>query len=225
MKIGICIPVFNTIPDHFFVNFIARIQELKGIDYKIYTLSAQPVDRARNQLVQMALDDNMDYILFIDSDILFWTGYIEELIKMAEKGAKVASGLYFQKRPPYVPMVMKLNEDGTHSVIKDIEDKYLMTDTLHHYFTVEVDAVGLGFCIIKAEIFKQMPYPWFKFEWKNSECVCGGMHGLMYNVGEDVYFCNQLNRLGIKITLNKQLICMHYGIPLDLWQHLGYNKK
>lgn len=204
-KISICIPVYLNVPDYFFVNFVRRMQELSNKhEFKILSIAGQPTDRMRNKLVVEALKDNPDYIMFIDSDIIFPVGAIDNLIKMDKD---ISSGLYFSKSKPHVPMIMKLNEDGTHSIDKNIKFNEIK----------RIDATGLGFCLIKAEIFKKIKYPWFKFEWRIKD-------GKEYQIGEDLSFFDKVKKAGYSVYLNTGIICPHYGIPLEAQHYIFYKE-
>ena len=120
MKIGICVPLYNVVPASFFVNFINRISEFyqqERYDVQIYLQNSTIVDKARNELVRMALKDNCDYILFIDSDTIIPSGALDTLLAM---DVDIASGLYFSKGKPYLP-VARMKEGDKHCFLEDFE--------------------------------------------------------------------------------------------------------
>lgn len=211
MKIAITIPVYLNIPDNFFINFIARIQELnKKYEFRIFTIAAQPADRTRNMLVSEALKWNPDYILWIDSDIIFPKFGIDKLIDtMNQTNADIVSGLYFSKRKPHVPMIMKFNSDGTHSIVREVDFNRI----------IKIDAYGLGFCLVKIKIFKELTYPWFQFRWKEKK---ENNKIIKYQTGEDLNFFDKVKKKGYSVYLNTGIICSHCSIPLEAYHYLYY---
>ena len=203
-KIGICIPLYNVVPASFFVNFINRIHELYSqnkYDVQIYMRASTIVDKARNDLVDMALKDNCDYIMFIDSDTLIPNGAVDSLLDM---NVDIASGLYFSKGKPYLP-VARVKEGDMHFYLDDFEFNDIM----------EVAGVGMGCCLIKTSVFKDMKFPYFKLEWRHKE-------GIDYQIAEDLYFCEEAIKKGHKVHLNTGVVCQHFGVEVDASHFIPY---
>lgn len=207
MKLGICIPLYNVVPASFFANFISRIHELytngRYDTVKIYLKTSTVIDLARNLLVQDALADECTHILFLDSDILLQKGSIDKLVDM---DVDIASGLYFAKGKPYLPVARLKSED----------DRYFFLEDFDFGKQMEVAGVGMGCCLIKAEVFKNLEYPYFKFDWKKSGDV-------VYQEAEDLYFCRQATEKGYKVILNTGVVCGHFGTEVE-GQHFMYYK-
>lgn len=207
MKLAICVPLYGNVPASFFINFINRIHELltngRNYEIKIIIKYGQPVDRVRNQLVGMALEQESDYIMFIDSDVLLPTGAVDNLLDM---NVDIASGLYFAKNKPHLP-VARIKKDGKHFFLEDIEFNKI----------IEVDGAGLGCCLIKTKIFKEIDYPWFKFTWDSWK-------GKEFQLAEDLYFFDKVREKNYKIYLNTGIVCGHYGTEVEV-QHFDYYKK
>ncbi len=197
MKLGICLPLYNVVPASFFVNFINRIHEVYNqnkFDVQIYMRTSTIVDKARNELVKMALNDNCDYVLFIDSDMLIPRGAIDKLLEM---DVDIASGLYFSKGKPYLP-VARVQEGDRHFFLEDFKYNDIM----------KVAGVGMGCCLIKTKVFKDMKNPYFKLEWREHE-------GKQYQIAEDLYFCEVARKKGFEVWLNTGVVCGHYGTEVD----------
>ena len=199
VKLGILLPLYGAVAPNFFINFLNRLHDLyyngRGYEVKIYMKISTVIDRARNELVRDAIEDGCDYILFIDSDILMPKGAIDKLIDM---NVDIASGLYFAKAKPYLPVAR---------VIKNTKHFYL--EEFEYHTIIDVAGVGMGLCLIKSDVFKnpKITYPYFKFEWKNDE------NGI-YEVAEDLYFCDQAREAGYSIKLNTGILLEHEGIPV-----------
>jgi 2-polyprenyl-3-methyl-5-hydroxy-6-metoxy-1,4-benzoquinol methylase len=144
--------------------------------------------------VRDALKDGCDYILFIDSDIIMPTGAIDTLIDM---NTDIASGLYFAKAKPYLP-VARVIKNTKHFYLEDFEYNKI----------IDVAGVGMGMCLIKSDVFKKLTYPYFKLEWRNDKEFG------VYQIAEDLYFCDIAREAGYSIKLNTGLLLEHEGIPV-----------
>ena len=211
MRLGICVPMYMVVPASFVVNFIHRLTELhtngRNYEVKIYMLMATVIDKARNSLVDMALKDECDYIMFIDADVLLPKDGIDDLIDM---NLDIASGLYFQKGKPYLPVarLKKHKDDTEHLFLEDFE----WGDVL------KVAGTGMGCCLIKSEVFKKMKYPYFKFEWKD-------IKGVTTQVAEDLYFCDKAKKLGYDTYLNTGIVCEHFGTEVGKDHFMKYKQQ
>ena len=199
MKLGICLPLYGAVAPNFFINFLNRLHDLysNNRDYsvKVYMKVSTVIDRARNELVKDALKDGCDYILFIDSDIIMPKGSIDKLIDM---NTDIASGLYFAKAKPYLP-VARVIKNTRHFYLEDFEYNQIM----------DVAGVGMGLCLIKTDVFKKLSYPYFKLEWRNDPELG------QYQIAEDLYFCEQAREAGYSIKLNTGILLEHEGIPVN----------
>jgi len=207
MKIGICVPLYNVVPASFFVNFINRISEFyqqNKYDVQIYLQNSTIVDKARNELVRMAKKDNCDYIFFIDSDTIIPSGALDTLLAMDKD---IASGLYFGKGKPYLP-VARIKEGDKHGFLEDFEFNEIM----------EVQGVGMGCCLINMKVFEGMEFPYFKLEWREKD-------GIKYQIAEDLYFCDEAVKLGYKVFLNTGIVCDHFGSEVGAAHFMMYKDQ
>jgi 2-polyprenyl-3-methyl-5-hydroxy-6-metoxy-1,4-benzoquinol methylase len=197
-KLGICLPLYGAIAPNFFINFLNRLHELhvnnRNYSVGVYMKISTVIDRARNELVRDALKDGCDGILFIDSDILMPKGAIDKLIDM---DTDIASGLYFAKSKPYLP-VARVIKNTKHFYLEDFEYNQI----------IDVAGVGMGLCLIRSNVFKKLQYPYFKFEWKNDEMG-------IYQLAEDLYFSDKAREAGFSIKLNTGILLEHEGVPVN----------
>jgi len=204
--------MYVTIPSSFMVNFINRLTELhtngRNYEVKIYMLTGTVIDRARNQLVQSALRDECDYIMFVDADMLLPQNAIDNLIDM---NLDMVSGLYFSKGKPYLPVarIKKNEDDEKHHYLEDFEFNQV----------IKVAGAGMGCCLIKADVFKNLEYPYFKFEWRTDK------DGKTYQIAEDLYFCENAKKVGYDLYLNTGIVCEHFGAEVGPSHFLMYKEQ
>jgi hypothetical protein len=162
------------------------------------------IDKARNELVAMALKDNCDFILFVDSDIIMPKEGIDCLINM---DVDISSGLYFSKGKPYMP-VARVKDGDRHFFLEDFEYNEIF----------EISGVGMGMCLIKTDVFRNMEYPYFKLEWREKD-------GIKYQIAEDLYFCEEALKKGYKTYLNTGVVCQHWGTEAGPEQFMIYKDR
>jgi hypothetical protein len=123
------------------------------------------IDRMRNMTAKLALELEMDYVLFIDDDVVIPIHSLEKLVK---SNKDVIAGWTIIRGHPFQNMFFKY---------EDVEKRKLMhlqKFKADEEGLVEVDAVGFSYALIKCDLLKRVPPPWF---------LTGP-----YNT-EDIYFC------------------------------------
>jgi GT2 family glycosyltransferase len=154
---------------------------------------ARPHDHARNQLVRVFLaNPELTHLLFIDSDVEPPLNIVERLLAL---DAPVASGC-----------VRILNPEGPVWTLanRDADGKYNLLSDLPTQ-TTDVDACGGGCLMIRRDVLEAMSPPWFLWV----ERPDGSQ------LGEDIYFCQQLIAAGLRVRVNPALKCIHHKtIPI-----------
>lgn len=159
----------------------------------------------RNQCVR---DMDGDWLLFIDSDMVFQPGTIADIIQTREKyDFDILGGLCHQRMPPYQPTVYRRAANDAHG--------YTFLETWPEGAAIEVDATGMAFCLIHKRVFDrillrntgatmppreqrlQMPPPPF-FRWEGE-------------YGEDFDFCQQAKDSGSRIYVDTTIQIGHVG--------------
>ena len=72
---------------------------------------------------------------------------------------------------------------------------------------LEVDWLGLGFALVRTEVFTKIEYPWF-----NSELIV--IDDLRDTTSEDVGWCRKVNRAGYKILLDPSVKVGHQKVVI-----------
>ncbi len=133
------------------------------------------LDVARNQLIYVALNNKCDYICMMDSDMVVPADGIEKLLATMEKfDAHIGTGLYFMGSEPHHPVAYDYI-NGAYVPITKWDEPRL------------VDGCGMGFCVIKKELFG-IKYAFVVHENKL--------------LGEDITFCHRARLKGYKIVLD-----------------------
>lgn len=150
---------------------------------------------------ETAIEDNYDYILFIDSDIIFNINNLKELIK---DDKDIVSGIYRTIDIKTIPAVENLDDD--YFVLNGRYDYLLFDEVVKRSKLIPVDYCGMGFILIKKGVFEKIKYPWFFRETKvieKNELKIEDMHS------EDVSFCLNAADEGFKIYIDPSVVVGH----------------
>jgi len=152
----------------------------------LFTIQGHPIDVSRGVLVDRALVSTAEYIYFLDSDVYTYPDTLQRLLSY---NVPIVSALYYRRHELPVTDEMLAYVPYTHRSLIEAKKKAGMpvfTPAIWKDFTyvdekknklrsfrpildgefspgalVEVDAVPMGCCLIKTEVFRNMPRPWF----------------------------------------------------------------
>jgi len=127
-----------------------------------------------------------DYILWVDSDILF---NIQSVISLITYDRDIVSGVAPTGYGEAVACGIRVHNVYQQLRLKDLI-KRVNGDRL-----VEVDYTGFGFILVKAGVFEALPYPWFKQEMEV-------INNDVYYLSEDIGWCKRVKALGYKIYVD-----------------------
>jgi 2-polyprenyl-3-methyl-5-hydroxy-6-metoxy-1,4-benzoquinol methylase len=123
--------------------------------------------RARNSIVEAAIQTGSSYLLMLDDDhVIDWEGsaaanekydFLRRFVYMMEKDPKIGiiGALYFQRDSFHNPVIMKEGPDGKYFWAKEEDLSYQLQD---------VSVTGGGCMLLNMDIFNYIPSPWFEPE-------------------------------------------------------------
>jgi GT2 family glycosyltransferase len=168
---------------------------------------------AREVLADAALTSGSDYLFMVDDDMM---APPDLFYKLAAHDKDIVAALAFTRNPDHRPVIYETIE-GYDSVTKS---RYGMTRFVMNYpknKLVECDAVGFGAVLIKTEVFKKVPKPWF--------------FG-MAQTGEDITICMKARKVGFRVWMDTSLKLGHLGAPTivteeysEVWNKLTPEEK
>jgi len=152
------------------------------------------VDWARNDIAKKVLAGRNEYtggafthMLWIDDDQVFNP---DMAVALARHDVDMVSGLYFGRTAPHHP-VAYIKDDS-----KDPYKHFPLTDVPATLF--EIDAAGFGAMFMRVDVFKRVPEPWFTLDWR---------------AGEDIAFCVEARKHGVKMFCDGTYRLGHIGDP------------
>ncbi len=152
---------------------MTRCKDGKG-GLKMYTMPGTLIFDQREKLVEVALKEGCDAVLFIDSDMRFPHDTIEILLSREQPIVGVNA---VTRRKPVLPTALRLMVERDKND-KIVRHKWEKVDSMGKEGVEPVSALGFGVTLIRKEVFDGMKRPWFDVGW--------GKAGI---VGEDVHFC------------------------------------
>jgi hypothetical protein len=147
------------------------------------------IDVARNIVWQRTKQSQADSLLFIDDDMTFTPKTFDVLWSTP---GDIVSALYFVRRlPPTEPCMYRKGLNGLHQPITDYPPDAAL----------EVDAVGLGFALIRKPVLDAFVDPFDKYPKK----------------GEDIVLCEKARAAGFKVMVNTAAKAGHLmNIPVEI---------
>ena len=204
-KTMIAIPCMHTID----VGFAMSLEGLNrvGLTSVAYN-SGSLVYASREELCQKAFQSGVDYILWLDSDMVFPKDTLENLLKDMDE-CDIATGLCFRRKEPFTPAIWKKVRLGLTFGETEIEEyNDYPKDSLF-----DIDACGMACCLMKTEVARNV------FD-KYSTCF-----QRLRNFGEDISFCIRAKQLGFSIKCDSRVKIGHIGkVVIREEQFLAYQE-
>jgi hypothetical protein len=148
------------------------------------------IHNARNKIAKDAVEQECDYLFFIDSDCVLPENALKTLVN---HNKDIVAGMYFQKSIPHAPVIYKENSRGTYDNFLDYPVNKL----------IEVDGIGMGICLIKTSVLKNIERPFDVLgATKDHPCING----------EDLAFCKRAKAKGYKIFVDTSLQAKHQTV-------------
>jgi hypothetical protein len=172
------------------------------------------LEDAQTSMAEQALGMGAQYILFIEDDTAPPPGVIGELgrvLDTSDDSVMACGGIYTTRCDPPEPIVYMGPGQGAHW-------KWKLGDIFPCH------AVGFGCVMLKTEIFKLMPKPWFK-ELKTIEEVREYQELFEVEddqrrggVSTDMFFYAKLAHMGFKVLAHGGVLPVHW----DVEKQVGY---
>lgn len=157
------------------------------------------IDVARNQIVEKALRDGAEHILFLDTDVLFPpTAFMSLLMRQRNNpDHKIVSGVYWSKCNPSFPLIF--HEAGRGSNLDWRVGDYIEAPY----------AIGMGLVLIHTDVFRAIQPPWYTINYGlNIDNESGSISAS--SMTEDLPFCERALEAGFKMWVDTGIQAGHY---------------
>lgn len=208
-KILIAIPCMDMVS----ARFAQSLATLKKVDKCVVSfLSGSLVYDSRNKLAGYAIEGEFDYILWLDSDMVFPPDTLERMLKILDerKDIDILSGIYFRRGHPFTPVAfdkLEINDRGEC----EFEDMTKVPEGLS-----EIAGCGFGCVLMRTDCLFDI----------------AGKYGNVWftpmgNTGEDVAFCIRARNEGYKIFCEPDIVLGHMAyapVTRDLFEAMNKEK-
>jgi|TARA_B110000503_G_C7170869_1_gene424219 choline kinase len=193
MKLGICVPARDQVHTGFARSLCYLTNRLtaNSVDFELHIVCGSVIAESRNQLATEALEHRATHLLWLDSDMHFPPNVVE---KFLAHNKDIVAGNYSTRYAPYRSVAFV-----------DSSNTELRLDAkagLH-----KIWAVGMGCMLVKAEVYKQLPKPWYNHEYNKDTDTFSG---------EDIYFCNQAYHHDIDVWIDADIQLAHFGTKANI---------
>ena len=206
MKILIAVPCMDQVP----APFCQSLAMLRKVGDCVLSMQmGSLIYTSRNTLATRAIQTEADYVLWLDSDMVFEPDLLERLMKtLTENDLDIVTGLYFRRVQPYSPVLFKDLTLIRDTFFEWSEFKEVPSDLF------EVAGCGFGCVLMKTDAFFDV------------QSKFGNMFSPIGNTGEDLAFCWRARECGYKVWCDPSIICGHVGYVIsDDKFYLAYQQK
>ncbi|NJL70215.1 MAG: hypothetical protein HC888_00780 [Candidatus Competibacteraceae bacterium] len=168
------------------------------------SLDDTPITMTRNRAARLAVEKNYDYLLMIDSDMCpdmyrekgdFWKISWEFMLSQRDRPSMIAAP-YCGPPPNENVYVFRWAKRQSGHPNADLSlDQFNREEAAKFIGIHPVDALPTGLILIDTNCFRQMPKPWFEYEWTDE-------YRSNKASTEDVFFSRNASLLGMGVYCN-----------------------
>jgi len=191
MKVFIAVPSMDTLPA-LFCQSLALLQ--RAGDTQIGFEVGSLVYNARNNLARQAIKSEADWVLWLDSDMVFSPDLLQRMLKVCtENGIDFLTALCFRRKPPFTPCLFdrldKVGRGASYTALMSVPDGRF-----------KVGGCGFAGVLMSTDVLMSVAS---KFD--------GRMFDPMEGFGEDVSFCWRARQCGYDIWCDSEIEMGHVG--------------
>lgn len=192
MNILIAVPSMDSVP----AVFAQSLAMLKKVDncavaFQVGSL----VYESRNDLAKYAVQSEADYVLWLDSDMMFEPELLEKMMAtLQEHDLDILTGIYYRRRHPFSPVLMKK--------LSIAENNFCEYENFNAYpedGIFEVEGIGFGCVLMKSDVLMDI------------KATYNDWFSPFGRVGEDLSFCWRARQTGHKIFADPSIQLGHCG--------------
>lgn len=190
MKILIAVPSMDQVP----VQFAQSLSMLYRVgDCSVAFQVGSLIYTSRNHLAGIAIEQQYDYVMWFDSDMVFRPDTLQRMVEELERdNLDILTGLYFRRVYPFKPVLFSklvpIEKGWEWEEPTEIPDK-----------PFELAGCGFGCVLMKTEVLMDV------------QAKFNDMFGPLNNIGEDLSFCWRATQCGYKVVCDPSIVLGHVG--------------
>jgi hypothetical protein len=183
-KLAICIPTRDTLHSAHALSLaeMVKFNTMNDIDTHVFMDASTILLTQRERLASAAIDLGAEYMLWLDSDMVFPS---TTAVRLLAHNEPVVAANYVRRQLPAKGVAYQQIGDWENPLSFDIEDDL-----------VEIEGIGMGCILMKTEIFAKLRKPWFEFGWSPESNDF---------LGEDMLLCQKIAAEGYTIKVDTVL--------------------
>ena len=152
-KLAVCIPCRDTLHSAHAMSLVelVKFNTMNDIDTHVFMDASTILLTQRERLATMAIESGAEYMLWLDSDMVFPATTAVRLLAHDED---IVAANYLRRQLPVKGVAYETIGDWESPLDFDVYDGL-----------VPVEGVGMGCVLMKTSIFSELPKPWFEFQW------------------------------------------------------------
>jgi len=170
-RIAVGYPSTDIVQTDFCMSLTGLVARKRAEQLVLINSRSSIITNVRNHIVQAAIDAQCDYLFFLDSDMSFPADALDRLLAHKKD---ICGCVYMRRLPPH-DMIGKPLE---HNPTKEYAG------------LVPMAALPTGVMLIRMDVFKKIPLPWFKLKFIEETNT---------TIGEDILFCEQAIAAGFEV--------------------------
>lgn len=190
MKTMIAIPCMDAVQ----TEFAQSLVNMRPAGYvKFAFQSCSLIYKSRTDLSLMALNEKTDYILWLDSDMVFPPELMLDMLADLETGKDIVTCVYHMRRAPFRPVIWKKLRQGLTAADNESENY----DDYPRDGLFKVEGCGFGAVMMRTEVIR---------------AVVDRYHELftpLPGYGEDLSFCIRARACGYEIWCDPKIQLGH----------------
>lgn len=191
-KLAVLVPCRDTLHSAFAMCLteMIKLNTMNGLDTHVIMDSSTILLTQREKLALEARNVGAEYMLWLDSDLVFPATTALRLLAHQED---IVAANYVRRQPPYKGVAYETIGDWENPLSYEPQDEL-----------VPVEGIGMGCMLVKTSILDEMPQPWFEFGWTPETNDW---------LGEDMIFCQKMAQAGytVKVDTNLSMETRHLG--------------
>jgi uncharacterized protein YacL (UPF0231 family) len=169
---------------------MVKLNTMSGLDTHVIMDASTVLLTQRSRLAAEAQAVGAEYMLWLDSDMVFPATTAQRLIAHNEP---VVAANYVRRQLPAKGVAYEKIGDWQNPLAFAAQDHL-----------VPIEGIGMGCMLVKTSILNEIPKPWFEFHWTEESND---------HLGEDMDFCMKMSKAGytIKVDTNLSMEMRHLG--------------
>lgn len=194
MKVFVAVPSMDQVPA-LFCQSLAMLR--RDCDTVVGFEVGSLVYAARNNLAKTAIKMDADWVLWLDSDMVFDPDLLQRMLKVCEdNNLDILTAICFRRKPPYTPTIFDrlevINGKCSFTAFLSVPEGLF-----------EIGGCGMAGCLMRTEVLMDVAAKYG-----------GRPFDPIYGMGEDVAFCWRAKECGYKIFCDSDIEMGHVGTTI-----------